>query len=250
MTKSSSDRGLTTGQLEAIDKPITTGEVKQVSVGGSAKAWYIPAGKIKRSLNDIFGVAGWDFELFECATIWTDEIKKKTKTNVGCTARARGRLTIRDRSGAVLCLKDDVGHGFAEVGIGKPPPMEGAEKGAASDCLKRCAHKVGTRFGLSLYDEDDQWGIEAHKRAQDRDDGADLDKAKSALVRFVSAKRREFGHEPRKGASTAVIVAAALDRYERETLDTIEEVQDIKSAIRRGDYDLTTGERIPEGVGR
>ncbi|MBC8424463.1 hypothetical protein H8E07_10100 [bacterium] len=151
---------------------------------------------------------------------------------------------------ATVVLKD--GRTFTGIGDATPSNVKNmvaphylrmAETRAKARAL-RDALNVGAVSVEELIDMGK--GGEYSEEAQRQESEASLKAEKSRLLRTVTAKRRELGHPPEKGAAGRVVVAIALDRYERDTLDSLEEVADVAGAL--DDYDLTTGERIPEGI--
>lgn len=243
--------GLTQEQLDRIAEPVAKGEVKTVKIGGGAEAPYIPAATIKRSLNEVFGVGGWDFRLsvVDVCHVGTLERKKRDRdgnmvpyTNHCIVARAVGSLTIRDHDGNPVCVLDDVGHGTAEAGTQQPPPFEQAEKSAVSDCLKRCAHKLGTRFGLSLYDEDDRWGVAAFARHQNGGEKPrDLDGEKRALAADAAELLQREGSPLRAGK---LISGVAAQMFGQPRIDDLNQLDAVREAIESGDVNLHTGEIV------
>lgn len=128
---------LTDAQITKLNQPL---DEDRVAVRPDGK-YYLNAHNVIRTLNEVFGFAGWNFTI--------EEIRSR-ETDKGANYSAVGRLTIVTDSGKIV--REDVGTGATL----KPSPDEfdKAEKAAVSDALKRCARTLGDQFGLSLYDKE------------------------------------------------------------------------------------------------
>jgi len=99
---------------------------------GGSKPWtYVSGGYVKKRLNQIFGWA-WNFTI-------VDKFREDNEVIV------QGRLTICNKDGAVMIIKEDFGKKEIQNTKGTSTPLSIGNdyKSAATDCLKRCAYQLG-----------------------------------------------------------------------------------------------------------
>lgn len=114
---------------------------------------------IRAHLTRIFGFDGWDKEILELRCVRDQWItvpakeKRPAREVPAVTYLCRLRLTIRDPSGAVAKVSEDVGTGTSPNLPGYGDAHDFAAKNAVSYALKRCAVDLGDQFGLSLYNK-------------------------------------------------------------------------------------------------
>lgn len=105
--------------------------------------------------NAIFGFGGWDREMTHFERLY--ERSRENQTSCGYLARVR----IRVRAGEVTIVREGTGWGSASA----QAPAEAHEralKAAETDATKRALATFGNRFGLGLYDKE-QNGVTAKK---------------------------------------------------------------------------------------
>jgi hypothetical protein len=114
---------------------------------------------IRAHLTRIFGFEGWDKEVLELRCVRDTAITLPAKGSrperqvPAVTYLCRMRLTIRDPSGAVVKVSEDVGTGTSPNLPTYGDAHDFAAKNAVSYALKRCAIDLGDQFGLSLYNK-------------------------------------------------------------------------------------------------
>lgn len=139
----------TADQKESLRAPLSSANVKTRSQAGRSLS-YIESWKAIEEANFIFGFDGWTSETVDvkCVAERERQIGREPNTKPGWgvsyTARVRVRVgdVTRDGVGA--------GHGI-DVDLGQA--HESAIKEAESDARKRALMTFGYRFGLALYDK-------------------------------------------------------------------------------------------------
>lgn len=97
--------------------------------------------------NAIFGFAGWDRQMVHCEKLY--ERARGNRTALAYSARVR----IRVRAGNDLIIREGTGFGTAcETDLAQA--HERALKGAETDATKRALATFGNRFGLALYEKE------------------------------------------------------------------------------------------------
>lgn len=98
---------------------------------GGGKWDYVTGVYVKKVLNYVFGWM-WSFDILSV---------EEKYGQVVC----RGKLTINKPDGSPLIWKTDIGRSDIKMKSGTTIPMDygNDEKGAATDCLKRCAFQLG-----------------------------------------------------------------------------------------------------------
>jgi DNA recombination protein Rad52 len=105
--------------------------------------------------NAIFGFDGWDREMTYFERLY--ERSRNDRTNCGYVARIR----VRVRAGESIVVREGTGWGTASA----PNPGDAHEraiKAAETDATKRALATFGNRFGLGLYDKE-QNGVTPRK---------------------------------------------------------------------------------------
>lgn len=112
---------------------------------------YVTGIYVKKALNYIFGWM-WDFEI-------------KDKGREGDLVWVQGRLTIKDKSGKPMIVKEQFGRADIKFLKGTKTPVDYGNdlKAAATDALKKCASELGIAS--------DVYGREEFKQIQKEDKG-------------------------------------------------------------------------------
>jgi len=135
---------LNKGQLQQLLQKTPAKYVKQRPAKGGGQWNYVTVGYIKKVLNLMFGW-DWDFEI-------VDEKIEHGEVIV------KGRLTCRVEDRAIVKMQ----YGNKEIMFKKlkqgetiktPLSIGNDMKGAASDCLKKCAAEIG--IAADIYNADD-----------------------------------------------------------------------------------------------
>ena len=124
---------LTSQQIGKIGLPTPKEFVKQRKVRGGKIADYVEGGYIISRLNEIFGIANWNFQVIR-ETI--------TDKSIG----VYGELSVIDHKKGYKITKGQYGskERYAEIPVGD------TLKAAATDCLKKCA-SFGFGIALDIY---------------------------------------------------------------------------------------------------
>lgn len=148
-------------QLRVLMSPISRQRVKTFGSKAGSKAGlsYVEAYDIKATLTRIFGFGGFSADVTESKiiTIITADSHPSHVYQDGKpkTPQVIAQATVRLHIKALDCT-------FTETAIGSNSgwdigdTADNAIKSAASDALKRCATYLGSQFGLSLYNADNQ----------------------------------------------------------------------------------------------
>lgn len=145
---------LTEKQRAALLGRINPDRVKELKGMAHLEAW-----DIRRVLNKIFGLCGWDFEVLETELVYQNAEERQRRGGGGSylahtvVYRVTGRLIVKDEAGYVLAHWDDgaAGDAINQPSVGDAHDM--ALKTAMSQAIKRCAVNLGDQFGLSLYND-------------------------------------------------------------------------------------------------
>jgi len=137
---------------------------------GGGKVNYVETYYVVDQLNKVFGFK-WDFEIVE-------------HTVSDKCAIVKGKLTCHTPQG------DIVKNQFGECDRQKNVPAGDTLKGAASDCLKKCASLIG--IAIDVY-----WGKEVEFFADDEDDKEikpdyTSNEAEKAFGRYVEKKKKTY----------------------------------------------------------
>ena len=153
--------GFSAKQMRALRRKLDRAHVHSREVDGRSidyvEGWFAIA-----QANAIFGFDGWDREMTHFERLY--ERVRNEKTACGYLARIR----IRVRAGDAVILREGTGWGAAAA----PIPAEAHEralKAAETDATKRALATFGNRFGLGLYDKE-QNGV-TPKKAPDAVNG-------------------------------------------------------------------------------
>jgi len=126
-------RPLTEAQRNHLAAPLPRDAVRKLP--GKSSADYVSGHYIISRLIEVFGPDGWADE-YEAPVVREGDRP---------VIHVRGTLT------AAGVTRGDIGVGVAANN--SPDAFETAMKGAYTDCLKRCARKLGDSFGLALYEK-------------------------------------------------------------------------------------------------
>lgn len=134
--------GFDTKQIAELNKPLNANYVAQRKQGGSQVS-YIEGWHAIAEANRIFGFDGWSRE-----TVYAKEVCRydyNGKHKVGYEAKVR--VTV----GGIVREGTGTGSGIASDLY---DAIEGANKEAETDAMKRALMTFGNQFGLALYDKE------------------------------------------------------------------------------------------------
>lgn len=139
---------LTSEQINTLLKPI---DPDRVGTDGKGFA-HIEAWDVRRTMNQIFGFAGWSQEILKMELVSEREVTNprdnKTRWNViyraQCVLRIGGDMLADGGTYTEWAAGDATNPVLADA-------HDQAIKTAESQALKRCAVNLGDQFGLSLY---------------------------------------------------------------------------------------------------
>lgn len=144
--------------LRRLAEPLESDEVRRRKIPGGGLADYLSGADVILELGRVFGPLGWSHELVTVEReVWpVEDVDRKTgevRQRWDAVARAVVRLTLHPAGWlGVAAQHADVGHGAPQGAMpDKLSAVEQAEKGAATDALKRAARVLGARFGLAFY---------------------------------------------------------------------------------------------------
>lgn len=149
-------------QTALLNEKLNKADVKTRSQAGHSFP-YIEAWKATAECNAVFGFDAWDHEVADLRLVMERERKvgRDLKDGWGVSYLCRVRVTVR--AGEHIVIREGVGSGHGvDVDLGQA--HESAAKEAESDALKRALKSFGWRFGLALYDKD-QEHVEAKNEA-------------------------------------------------------------------------------------
>lgn len=137
---------LTNEQINTLLKPI---DPARVGTDGKGFA-HVEAWDVRRTMNQIFGFAGWSQEILRMELVAEREVQGRD---------GKSRWNVIYRAQCVLRIGDMLADGgtYTEWAAGDAtnPTLADAHdqaiKTAESQALKRCAVNLGDQFGLSLY---------------------------------------------------------------------------------------------------
>ena len=158
------DLPLTEKQLEILLAP-TPKKYRQMKPGrgNSGDLEYVSIGYILNVLNLLFGW-DWDFQILDQQ--YDLEIRQ---------CFVRGRLTVRTAGKTII--KEQFGsREVLFTKAGKPVDLGNSLKGAASDCIKKCASELGV--ARDVYHKDEFTAVTIKKTRQSKHD---------ALQRYLAA---------------------------------------------------------------
>jgi DNA recombination protein Rad52 len=146
--------GFSSKQLSALRRKLARHNVHSREVDGRSidyvEGWFAIA-----QANAIFGFDGWDREMTHFERLY--ERSRNERTNCGYVARIR----IRVRAGGSIVVREGTGWGTASA-ANPGDAHERAIKAAETDATKRALATFGNRFGLGLYDKE-QNGVTPRK---------------------------------------------------------------------------------------
>ncbi len=137
-----------TKQVRALKQRLNRAHVQTREVDGKPVD-YIEGWFAISEANAIFGFSGWDREMTHFERVF--ERGQNDWTSCGYLARVR----VRVRAGDAVTTREGTGFGLAKArNVGEA--HERALKAAETDATKRALATFGNRFGLSLYDKEQQ----------------------------------------------------------------------------------------------
>lgn len=119
---------------------------------------YIEAWQATAECNAVFGFDGWDHETIDVRLVAERERKLGKAPNEydGWGVSYVCKVRITTRAGDTIIVREGVGAGHGvdrDLGLAH----ESAVKEAESDAAKRALKSFGWRFGLALYDKDQEY---------------------------------------------------------------------------------------------
>ncbi len=141
-------------QLDMLQAKLDKANVKTRQQAGRSFS-YIEAWQATAECNAVFGFDAWDHEVADLRLVMERERKigRDLKDGWGVSYLCRVRVTVR--AGEHIVIREGVGSGHGvDVDLGQA--HESAAKEAESDALKRALKSFGWRFGLALYDKDQE----------------------------------------------------------------------------------------------
>ena len=146
-----------------LGEPLLKENVKTREGTGKTQLSYLASFHVIEEANRIFGFDGWNSEILDLRQIDKTEYEKKPykagddpKPMISISYLCKLRVTVK--AGDKDVIKEDVGFGNVVAGstaYGIGSCIELASKEAVTDALKRCMRYYGNKFGLTLYDKDD-----------------------------------------------------------------------------------------------
>lgn len=135
------ENSLTGAQLKHLLKKTPKQYVKSRPAKGGGQWEYVTGGYVKKVLNLMFGW-DWDFEIVD------ETIHMEAKQVI-----VKGRLTVRSGGRALIKMQ----YGRQDIKVrkadGQPLDLGNDMKGAATDCLKKCASEFG--IAADIYNKED-----------------------------------------------------------------------------------------------
>jgi len=147
-----------TNLTEELNKPLEL-EVKWVNKGAGREFAYLSGESVICELNKVFGYAGWDY------VIKKHEMKiERDSGTTSCIALCDVELIVwfEDGDTRMSCTKSGSAascHSARDTG-GLDRACHVAYTDAETTALKRAAVKLGSRFGLDLYDKNETWKVD------------------------------------------------------------------------------------------
>jgi len=148
----------TEDQIKLLNEPLLSNDVKTRDGTCNSKLSYLASFHVIAEANRIFGFDGWDSEILSLTQVDKTEYMKKPynagddeKPMISISYLCKLRVTVNG------VIREDVGFGNGVAGntaYGIGSCIELASKEAVTDALKRCLRYFGSKFGLTLYDKD------------------------------------------------------------------------------------------------
>lgn len=135
---------LSENAIAELRKPLDPRRVTTMQSGPAVGVPYLTAWDCIERANEIFGPAGWSFDLVGTPWVIESGVQGNASTKYEVWA-AMGRVTVAGASYSDIGTNVRSGEGSGG--------LEMAVKGAVSDALKRCLRLLGDQFGLVLYDK-------------------------------------------------------------------------------------------------
>jgi len=205
----------TEDQKKLLNEPLLKENVKMREGTGNTMLSYLASFHVIEEANRIFGFDGWDSEILTLNQIDRTEYEKppykagdKPKKMVSISYLCKLRVTVK--AGDKDVIKEDVGFGNGVAGAtayGIGSCIELASKEAVTDALKRCMRYYGNKFGLTLYDKDDDTllGLD------------DFEMSKSVTDKQLEELRDLY---PERGISDEwVLTALKAENYSNDSLE-------------------------------
>ena len=142
--------GFSHRQLKKLATPLDRAKVHTREVGGKTLS-YVEGWFVIAEANRIFGYDGWDRVMVHFERVF----ERKVFDGVSCGYAARVKVSVR--ANGLVVAREGTGFGQATATL-LGDAHERALKAAETDATKRALATFGSRFGLSLYDKDQQPG--------------------------------------------------------------------------------------------
>lgn len=204
-------------QMNELSEGLPTAAVKKREGPGGKTLSYVDGVWVIEELNRIFGFDAWSDETVSLERAYLERVTKKRRDGSTYEAsvtyyEARVRLKVRFADGTQV-VREDTGSGNGE-GPTAGEACEKASKEAVTDALKRCARKLGNRFGLSLYDRANplhQGGEDSHADETEKPSAAnDTRKVPDYAKQIVDYRKHfeRFGERGTKVYADAIFAVA------------------------------------------
>jgi DNA recombination protein Rad52 len=140
--------GFTRHQLKKLATALDRERVQSREQDGKTLS-YVEGWFVIAEANRIFGFDGWDRQMVHFERLF------ERRSNEGWTCGYVARVAIRVRAGGIEVVRE--GTGFGQASSNRlADAHELALKAAETDATKRALATFGSRFGLLLYDKDEQ----------------------------------------------------------------------------------------------
>ncbi len=207
--------GFTEEQKGFLNEPLLKENVKTREGTGKTQLSYLASFHVIEEANRIFGFDGWDSEILDLRQIDKTEYEKNPynagdapKPMISISYLCKLRVTVK--AGERRVIKEDVGFGNGVAGAtayGIGSCIELASKEAVTDALKRCMRYYGNKFGLTLYDKDDNTLL-----YQD-----EFEMSKTVTPEQLTELRALYGD--RHINDEWVLLALKAENYDKDTLE-------------------------------
>ncbi len=138
---------LSDAQVAALLQPLDPRRVHQVDGMSHLQGW-----DVRAQLNRVFGFGRWSTTL-DALDLLYDVTTEGQRPRASVAYRATVTLTIYSPGGQPVASYTEAGAGgMSAAATMRHDAHDNAIKTAQTSALKRCAANLGTRFGLSLYD--------------------------------------------------------------------------------------------------
>lgn len=173
-------------QIEELSKDLDSKFVKNRKQG-SNEVSYIQAYRAIYEANAIFGFDGWDRETVYCKEVCRYEVLIGQNKTPGWKVGYEAKVLVR----VAGTIGEGTGHGS---GIAKDlfDAIESAAKEAESDAMKRALIKYGSRFGLALYDPNQENVVDHEAAAKEEEAKKKAELEAEKQKKEAEEKRKEM----------------------------------------------------------